>query len=173
MALGMDVTVAGHSRLATRLDRMDDRLVDLRRPLRQEVAPRLRLRAKDAFRTKGQSHGSPWAPLAPSTLRAKARGWGYYRRGAGGGTLRARGQLQKSYTRKSSHKHVEDITRFGMEWGSKHPLAHLHAQGPSSRGPAPPLPSRPVIGFRNAFERYKVVVEPIEDHVLGPFRRGI
>lgn len=171
MPAGLDVTVSGNTKLAARLDEMDDRTLDLRRPLRQEIAPKLRLRAKDAFRTRGASIGKKWPPLSPFTIRARQNRWGYYKlSGSGSSPLRFRGQLHRSYTNKASSKHVEDIDRGGMEWGSKHPLAHLHAQGPSSRGPAPPLPSRPVIGFRDAFDRFAVVIRPIEEHVGAPFR---
>lgn len=170
MPVSVDVQVSGQKVVSRRLDRMKLNISDLRPPMR-EAAADLRKHAGRMFATRGRAGGVSWPNLSPATLQAQARGWGYYR-GRGRGPLQARGGLKRSYTQRTHRDHVEDIGRGGMEWGSSHNLAHLHAQGPRSRGPAPPLPSRPVLAFRSPRERNSIFRRPIEKHVLRPFRRG-
>lgn len=163
---GLSVDVEGDERLRKALSGVTGLMKNLRPPLR-EIARGLRRRADLQFQTRGQAYNTPWPSRSPATMRARRRGWGYYgTKGASGGPVQASGETRRSFTSPSSTKHVEKITRQTMEWGSKHPLAHLHTQGPQNRGPAPPLPQRPIIAFKFKKERDDFFREPIEEHVF-------
>ena len=138
------------------------------KPAFREVAEGLRGHAGRQFDTKGGEGGTAWRPLAPATLAKRRKRKGYYRRlrVSGSKPLQATGRLKRSFTKKGA-KHVEQISNAEMEWGSKHPLAHLHAQGVASRGPAPPLPQRQILSFRDSAQRDALTVEPIRKHVLA------
>jgi len=171
MAVGLEVDVRGDVELRRKLSGMRGALRDLRRPLGR-VADDLSRRADRQFATQGAAFGTPWQPLSPATVRARSDRIGYYGvKGARGGVLVASGDLRRSFTDRSSQFHVREIDRGGMEWGSKNPLAHLHAQGPQSRGPAPPLPKREIIAFRDAFDRSETFRKPLARHVTRRFSR--
>ena len=93
----------------------------------------------EIFRGEGQTRQtSKWAPLAPSTLRARAR-----RRkisgssGFGTKILWDTGRLRNSYIN-SPIVHVEGNT---MRWGTDVPYAKYHETGTRW------MPARPVVGY--------------------------
>lgn len=168
MAKGIEVDVDGVDDIDRRLTKTAVLMRDLSTPLKG-VARTLRRRAARQFQTQGRAFGTPWPSLSPKTIRARMRGWGYYRSGGAGRMLSASGGLRRSFTSRAHTDHVSDIRRQSMRWGSKHNLAHLHAQGPQSRGPAGPLPKREIIAFRSDEERDELFREPIAEHVMQEF----
>ena len=137
------------------------------RPAFKQIAENLRGHADRQFKSSGSEGGTPWKRLSISTLNARRLKKGYYRRltVGGGRPLQATGRLQRSFTKKG-RKHVETIGTAEMEWGSKHPLAHLHAKGVRSRGSAPPLPKREVISFKDEKQKQGLTVDVVRDHVM-------
>lgn len=170
MATGLEVDVDGVERLSRKMRGVQGALRNLK-PAFRVIGRTMRKRTAEQFQTRGRAHGTRWKPLAPGTIKAKMRGWGYY--GGGGGVsgkmLASRGGLRRSFTSKAHQDHVETIRRQSMEWGSSHNLAHLHAQGPQSRGPAGPLPQREIIAFQSEREKSDVMREPVREHVLDEF----
>lgn len=172
--MGFFISVEGDVELRRALAGLSRRTSDLK-PAFKVVADNMRAHTKRQFQTGGREGGAPWRPLSAATRLARRMGRGYYRRirSVGSGPLVASARLRRSFTEQASAKHVEDIKAREMEWGSKHPLAHLHAQGVSARGPAPPLPKRELIAFRDAEQRRKLTVEPLRKHVLAGLSRGV
>lgn len=169
---GLSVDVEGDERLRQKLSGARGFMRNLKPPL-TSIARTLTRRVDRQFRTSGAAGGTPWKPRSPATHKARARGWGYYRRRRGqSGILQSQGDLRKSFTSRGHRHHVERIGRQSMEWGSKHPLSWLHAQGPDARGPAPPLPQREIIAFRSSREKFNLFREPIAQHVLEDLADG-
>lgn len=170
---GFFVSIEGQVELARRLKKVQGAARDLK-PAFREVASNMREHAKAQFTTKGAEGGRPWAPLSPTTLRLRkayrrygGNAWGrYYGRISpqGNTPLVASGKLRRSFVEKGS-KHVERIGQEEMEWGSKHPLAHLAVKGAANRGKAPPLKARPVISFRDKGQRDRITLQPIRAHL--------
>lgn len=166
---GFFVSIEGEIALQRRMARVRESVIDLR-PGFKEVGKRLRQHARAQFDSSGAEGGKPWARLTPTTQRlrnhyrrARGNSWGrYYSRlsPASNRPLIASGKLRRSFVEKGG-KHVERIGKKEMEWGSKHPLAHLVVKGSGSRGKAPPLKARPVIAFRDATQRDRLTIEPI------------
>lgn len=176
---GFFVSIEGEVELKRRLAKVRDAALDLK-PAFRVVAANLRAHAREQFDTSGAAGGRPWAPLTPTTIGLRnhyrkygGKAWGrYYGRKASGGSrpLVASGGLRKSFVEKGP-KHVETIGAESMEWGSKHPLAHLVVKGSKTRGKAPPLKARPVIAFRDDAQRRELTVEPISRY-LGEAAEG-
>lgn len=168
---GLKLELTGVEEALARIAEIEGRSTKLA-PAFRVIAGNLREKAEEQFRTQGAAGGARWKTLSPSTIRQRRRGTGYYSRGARGTRpLVASGGLMRSFTERSSSKHVEEVTNSRMEWGSKHPVAHLHVQGPKNRGPAPGLPKREIIAFRDESEEDSVVREPVRDHILSGLRR--
>lgn len=167
---GLNVEIEGDEELKRKLEKASISLKDFRGVFRN-TARKLRRRMRKVFMTQGRSQGTPWASLSPYTMKAKRKGWGRYQGESGYGILRSSGRLMASYTNRGHSRHVEKIYRQSMEWGSNHPTAHLHAQGPQSRGPAPPLPQRPLVALSDKEER-EFFRDPLATHVLGRLSRS-
>lgn len=169
---GFFVRLDGVTELKRKLVGLSRRATDLR-PAFHVVAENLRGHARRQFDTSGGEGGKPWPALSAATQLARATGRGYYRRirSAANRPLVATGKLRRSFTQRGG-KHVERIDARSMEWGSRHPLAHLHVQGPSARAPAPPLPKREILSFRDARQREQLITEPLRRHVLAGLREG-
>lgn len=166
MGLGMEIDLTGSRRFARKLSEADRKGRDLS-PAFRETAELLRERQREVFETAGRSQGTPWAPLSRHTQEMRNRAVGYYRRaGSGAGILRASGGLMRSYTDPSHPRHKEEIHSDGMEWGSTHQVAHLHASGTGRRGSAPPLPQRELLVFNDVAERRRLFEEPLADHLF-------
>lgn len=116
-------------------------------------SPALKLIADDfremigqQFATEGAAGGTPWAGLAPSTLRS--------RRG-GSGILNSTGALLASLTDPTSAGHAEESDGQSLSIGSSLPYALFHQTGAgrgfgmtsllSGRGLGRGLPMRPII----------------------------
>jgi len=102
-----------------RLDVLEGQLSDLS-PSMAMIAEDYRQRVADQFASAGAAEGTPWAPLAPSTLKRK--------RGAGG-ILVNTGALQDSLTDPESPDHVEAIDNLSLTFGSDLPYAGFQQTG--------------------------------------------
>lgn len=100
----------------------------------------------EQFATQGESGGTPWADLAPSTLRRKK---------SGGGILNDTGALLRSLVDPEAPDHVETGDKLSLEIGTDLPYAMFHQVGTgwglglASLPPAPRhghgVPMRPVL----------------------------
>jgi hypothetical protein len=120
------------------------------------------------FATAGARVGRPWAPLAPSTVRARTRRWGYYRRAPGAGALpggpplRWTGDLAASF-RQGSPLHIRAVTATSLTWGSDDPRAKYH----QSTAPRHRLPRRPPIAFASDFQQREIAFTPLRLWLQG------
>lgn len=85
------------------------------------VADDLRQMIAEQFASEGAAGGTPWAPLAPSTLRHSGR--------ARGGILCVTGALRGSLTDPGSPGHVEQLDEQSLLFGSDLPYAIYHQTG--------------------------------------------
>lgn len=108
-----------------------------------DLSPSMRMIAEDLcemeaeqFASSGAGGGTPWAALAPSTLKRK--------HGAGG-MLVASGALLASLTDPQSPDHVEVIDQSSLEFGSGLPYAGFQQTGAGwgwGEASLPPAPRR-------------------------------
>jgi phage gpG-like protein len=115
-------------------------------PALKLIADDFREMISEQFATEGAAGGTPWAGLAPSTLRA--------RRG-GSGILNSTSVLLASLTDPDSAGHVEKTDGQSLSIGSSLPYALFHQTGAgrgfglasilSGRGLGRGLPMRPII----------------------------
>lgn len=130
-------------------------------PALEVIADLFELHVAAQFTTQGKRGGQPWAPLAPSTVRARTKRWGYYRQppafGAGPAgpintwTGRARGSFARGHP-----EHIRDVSDTELTWGSTTPhVVHLQ------RGPRPP------IAFRDDFQQRELVERPLSLWLQG------
>ena len=89
-------------------------------PAMAMIAEDARQMAADQFASAGAAAGTPWAPLAPSTLKHK-RG--------GGGILQDTGALFDSLTDPESANHVEAIDSHSLAIGTDLPYAMYQQSG--------------------------------------------
>ena len=94
------------------------------------VADDLRQMMAEQFATEGAAGGTPWAPLAPSTLRKSRR--------TRSGILNLTGALLGSLTDPGAPGHVEQIDSGQLLFGSGLPYAGFHQTG-TRRMPARPI----------------------------------
>jgi len=133
-------------------DSVDEALDSIQSSL-ADASPALKLIADDfremiaeQFATEGAASGTPWSPLAPSTLRSSR---------LGGGILDSTGALLASLTDPDSADHIEEMDGQSLTIGSSLPYALFHQTGagrgfgqtaiPSGRGLGRGLPMRPII----------------------------
>lgn len=134
------------------------------------IADDLREMVGQQFATEGRAGGTPWAELAPSTLRRSRR-----RRA---GILYSTGALLGSFGVLGAPGHVEELDRQSLLFGSRLPYALFHQTGtgigfgqtqlPVSRGRKPSgrgraLPMRPLIVMTEA--RAEQWVEIVRSHI--------
>ncbi len=110
------------------------------------IADDFREMMAEQFATEGASGGTPWSPLAPSTLRSRR---------SGGGILESTGALLASLADPDSADHVEEADSQSLTIGSSLPYALFHQTGagrgfgltsiPSGRGLGRGLPMRPIV----------------------------
>lgn len=137
---------------------LEARARDFSQPLAL-VAKLLEGTAVKAFETQGQSLGSPWRALAPATVTARTRRWGYYRRASSVGgpswpILVWSGRLLGGF-QLGSPDHVREISAFALRWGTRVPYA-----APLSR-------ARPMVAFRSDFARREVIGQPLRLWLQG------
>lgn len=99
------------------------------------VADNLREMIAQQFSTQGAAGGTPWAPLAPSTLRKT--------RGPRAGILYSTGALLGSLVDASAPGHVEETDGRELLFGSELPYAIFHQTGAGIGFGQPQLPTSP------------------------------
>lgn len=115
------------------------------RPALQEIADDFREMIAAQFASEGRAGGTPWAPLAPSTLR---------RRGSASPILFDSGALFRSLHDAGAPGHIEQIEDQALVLGTNLPYALFHQTGTgwglgqdqssrSRRGRG--LPMRPIV----------------------------
>lgn len=97
------------------------------------VADDLREMIAEQFATEGAAGGTPWAPLAASTLKKK--------RETRRGILNVTGALLASLTEAGSPGHVEKVDGRQLLLGSALPYATFHQTGTRR------MPARPIIAL--------------------------
>lgn len=97
------------------------------------IADDLREMVSDQFATEGRAGGTPWAELAPSTLRRS--------RGRRAGILYSTGALLGSLGAIGAPGHVEQLHRQSLLFGSRLPYAIFHQTGTRR------MPARPIIAL--------------------------
>lgn len=127
------------------LNNLQAQLGDLS-PAMRMIAEDLREMEAEQFSSAGVAGGTPWAPLASSTVKRK--------RGQGG-ILVASGALRDSLTDSESPDHVEAIDKLSLEFGTRLPYAGFQQTGAgwgfgqASLPPAPRhghgVPMRPLL----------------------------
>lgn len=157
MATAVAVSVTGLEQVLARIGGLEERARDFS-PALAIVADLLSRQTDKAFDTRGASLGAPWIPLAASTLRARVRRWGYYGRVAPRGAITIpldwSGRLRLGF-QPGSGEHVRLITRSSLTWGNRVPYAAAQQH------------RRAMVGQQNAFERKKIVVEPLRLWLQG------
>jgi phage gpG-like protein len=121
-------------------------LADFSAPLKK-VADDFRAMIAEQFSTEGRAGGTPWAPLAPSTLKR--------RRGAGSTILNSSGALLASLADAGAAGHVESGDGLSLELGTSLPYAKFFQTGTgwgygvADPGPGPHygrgMPMRPIL----------------------------
>ncbi len=121
------------------------------------------------FSTQGVRGGSLWKRLAPSTVKARRKGWGYYRRPAGfnaGPTkpiLTWTGRLRESFGR-GGGSHIRHVSVSGLIWGSRVRYGIFH----DSPGPrVGRLPRRSILSFVSIFQEREILVRPLQLYLQG------
>lgn len=157
------------------IDKLVKEIAGIRRRL-QNPTPAYRVSANllekhvaGVFRTEGGRHGRKWKALAPSTVLARDKGWGYYRATPGfsasstGPVLTWTGGLRRSFTRRGGD-HVRAISVSGLTWGSSHPVGSFH-HSPGAR--VGNLPRRAILEFVNDFQEREILVRPLQLYLQG------
>lgn len=167
-AVAATMTLEGTAPILAKFGGMAERLAHPE-PVLNVVADLLEAHVAATFATTGGRVGRPWTPLAPRTVRARARRWGYYRivapgagAAAGGPALRWSGRLAGSF-RRGGVDHVREISATTLRWGSEDPRAKFH----QSSGPRTHLPRRPPLAFRDAFQQREIVFQPLRLYLQG------
>jgi len=122
------------------------------------IADLLEAQVDRVFTSRGASVGRPWPPLAASTLRARARRWGYYGRFAPRGAttipLDWTGRLRTGFAQGSSD-HVRQVSATTLRWGSTVPYAGFLQ------------PRFPMLAFRDQAQARAILQEPVRLWVQG------
>ena len=138
-------------------------------PAYRVTANLLERHVRATFSSQGKRIGSSWKRLAESTVLARRRGWGYYRKapafGAGptGPILTWTGRLRRSFGRGGAG-HIRQVAVSGLIWGSSVPYGIFHDS------PAPrvgTLPRREILGFVNTFQEREILVRPLQLYLQG------
>jgi hypothetical protein len=151
------VEVSGVPATVERIAGIEARAADCS-PALAVVADLLEAQVDRAFTSRGASIGRPWPPLAASTLKARARRWGYYGRVAPRGAttipLDWSGRLRTGFAQ-GSGDHVRQIGATTLRWGSLVPYAGYLQ------------PRFPMLGFRDVNQANAILREPVRLWVQG------
>lgn len=168
MPVRLGAQLEGLEEIVERIGGLKERIADPR-PALEIVANLLEAHVAQNFTTQGGHSGTPWPPLADSTVRARTRRWGYYRRwapisGASGASpiLQWHGRLSRSF-RRGGVAHIRHVSPSGLTWGSGVAYGIYHQ---SSR-PRKRLPRRPPIAFRDEFQRREILFQPVRLYLQG------
>jgi len=121
------------------------------------------------FASQGARGGSLWKPLAASTVKARTKRWGYYRRppafsaGPTSPVLTWSGRLRRSF-RRGGAGHVRHISASGLTWGSSVRYGIFHdSPGPRTGH----LPRRAILAFGSIFQEREILVRPLQLYLQG------
>ena len=138
-------------------------------PAYRVTANLLERHVRATFSSQGKRIGSPWKRLATSTVLARTKRWGYYRKapafsaGARGPILTWTGRLRRSFGRGGTG-HIRQVATSGLIWGSSVPYGIFH-DSPGLR--AGNLPRRPILTFLTRFQEREILVRPLQLYLQG------
>lgn len=168
MAVRLGAQLEGLDEIVEKIGGIEARAQDPQ-PALHVVANLLEAHVARTFATEGAHGGRPWPPLAASTVEARTRRWGYYRRwapvaGAGGvgPILTWHGRLARSF-RRGGVAHIRIVTPSGLTWGSGVTYGIYH----QSTKPRFRLPRRAPIQFRDDFQRREILFQPVRLYLQG------
>lgn len=168
MPVRVGASISGIEEIVERIGGIHERARDPS-PALEVVANLLELHVQRNFATQGAQGGLPWPPLADSTVQARTRRWGYYRRwaptaGVGGAqpVLVWHGRFKRSFTR-GGVAHIRHVSPSGLTWGSGVVYGIYH----QSTRPRTRLPRRPPIAFRDDFQKREILFQPLRLYVQG------
>ena len=155
----LQVQASGGPEALRRIGALEERLAHPAPALRL-IAQLLSAHVEQTFATQGGRIGRSWAPLAPRTVQARTHRWGHYAQAPGPGTAPAGPPNQWTTRLRSSFRsggpdHVAIISDEGMTWGSAVSYARF------------PQRTRPMVGFRDDFQRRELVTRPLHLFVQG------
>jgi hypothetical protein len=137
-----------------------ERIDDLR-PAWAVVGENIRKFEEQVFDSEGAALlGSQWKPLAPRTVTARTRGWGYYRdkgRGNESGARRIlhwRHEIRESLINANHRAHIESASQSTLIFGTAVEHARYHRE------------SRKFLGLTDEFVKTGVV-PPIAQFLMG------
>lgn len=165
MAVALRLSLNGLDEVVDKIAGLEARARNLS-PAFQIVADLLEAHVAMTFATQGARSGKPWAPLAPSTVRARTRRWGYYRRVRPGPDAAAIGPIlvwsgrTRGSFRRGSRDHVRQISDRELAWGSKREIVRFHQLGRGRR-------RRPPLAFKDDFQKRELVYQPIRLWLQG------
>lgn len=154
----IEISVLGDKIVERELLRFSSRAVDLS-PAFETIADEMQHWEADQFSSEGAFLGTPWEPLAASTVRSKAA------RGLPLDILVATGELRDSLTGAGSNA-VRDIGPNEMTFGTRVPYAVYH----HSREPRSRLPRRPLIAVDELRRRW--IVRELQRYIVEGDRRA-
>jgi len=168
MAVRVGATITGLEEIVETIGGIHDRARDPS-PALHVVANLLEAHVQRNFATQGTQGGHPWPPLASSTVQARTKRWGYYRRWAPAAGVTAvapvlvwHGRLQRSFAR-GGVAHIRIVSPSGLTWGSGVVYGIYH----QSTQPRSRLPRRPPIAFRDDFQQREILFQPIRLYLQG------
>jgi len=155
----VSVQTSGGPEAMRRIGALEDRVAHPAPALRL-VARLLSDHVESTFASQGGRVGRGWAPLAPRTIQARTRRWGYYRQAPGAGsapmgppnqwTRRLRDSFQPA-----NADHVEMVSDEVLTWGSAVPYGRfVHRR-------------RVILGFRDDFQQRELLYQPLRLYVQG------
>ena len=133
-------------------------------PALKLIANDFREMISEQFASEGAAGGTPWAGLAPSTLRARRAGFGI---------LNSTGALLASLTDPDSAGHVEETDGQSLSIGSSVPYALFHQTGAGRGFGLASIPSGPGLGRRLPMRPILVLTEERSAAWVGMVEQGL
>lgn len=152
--VSISVGAAEMRQVARDLKRLDKATLDLSTVWRR-AGSRIARDNRRQYATKGAYQGTPWKPLAASTLKSKLRS------GAPRGMLKRSGALFRSYTGRPMG--IEIINRHDAHFGSPLQVARWQEEGTFMHGKRH-IPPRPIQKLHPATRRE--IIQMVTRHVL-------
>jgi phage gpG-like protein len=153
VGLGIHFTATGVAETEREMLGISGRAYNME-PALHLIALDMRDDERELFATSGASSGEPWAELKESTLRRKAA------LGYPSAILIASSDLEASLTEQGGD-HVEEITPFGLTFGTSVPYAGFHQKG----APNANIPQRKVLDFSEL--RIRAWTKTIQGYIVG------
>lgn len=164
----LSISVDGHKQVSRNL-RVLARDIPQLKSFFDEGLDIVQARTAEVFAAQGLNvaKGPAWAPLSKKTLRAREKGWGYYKRTPNRPSpMRWTGALQDQVMRQTSDSGGTMVHTARSSKGFDYPLAHQRGSGN--------LPPRPIIDLSNP--TVSALVRALQNHVyrtIGMFGRQV